>query len=309
MNTSIVSVQHVSKTYGTKKVLDDVCIEVPQGSIYGLLGPNGAGKTTLIRIINQITGPDEGTVLFKGEPLNNSHIFQVGYLPEERGLYKKMEIFDQLMYFARLKGLGNNEAAKRINNWFEKFDIASWKKKKIEDLSKGMQQKVQFIATVLHNPELLILDEPFTGLDPVNADLIRDEIIALKNKGTSIIFSTHRMESVESLCDAIALLNLSKKVLDGKTADIKKQYASNIFEVSLEAQDNPVELPAPFEIKQQNTFERVTHLEVSMPRDHTNVFLQTLLPKCTVLSFQEKIPSINDIFKMKVAETGGALSH
>ncbi len=306
---SILSVQHVTKIYGSKKVLDDVSIEVPQGSIYGLLGPNGAGKTTLIRIINQITGPDEGSVFFKGEALNSNHIHNVGYLPEERGLYKKMEIFDQLMYFARLKGLNSSEASQRIRYWFEKFDIMSWKKKKIEDLSKGMQQKVQFIATVLHNPELLILDEPFTGLDPVNADLIRDEIIALKNQGTSIIFSTHRMESVESLCDSIALLNLARKVLDGKTADIKKQYASNLFEVTIEANDTPVILPTPFEIQQQQTNGKVTHLEVTMPRDHTIVFLQTLLPTHTILSFQEKVPSINDIFKLKVAETGGTLSH
>ncbi len=210
---NILSVEEVSKAYTNKIALNKVSINIPQGSIYGLLGPNGAGKTTLIRIINQITAPDSGKVFFKDEPLGSKHIFKIGYLPEERGLYKKMEIADQMLYFSQLKGLSRNEATKRIKYWFEKFEIMSWKNKKIEDLSKGMQQKIQFIATIIHQPELLILDEPFTGLDPINADLIRDEILELKKQGTSVIFSTHRMESVESLCDSIALINLSNKVL------------------------------------------------------------------------------------------------
>ena len=228
---NILEVDQVSKFYTGKTALNKVSISIPEGTIYGLLGPNGAGKTTLIRIINQITGPDEGSVKFREEALGNQHIFRIGYLPEERGLYKKMEIADQMLYFAQLKGLTRNDATKRIKYWFEKFEIMSWKNKKIEDLSKGMQQKIQFIATIIHQPELLILDEPFTGLDPVNADLIRDEILEMKKQGTSVIFSTHRMESVETLCDYIALINLSNKVLDGKTSEIKKPNRFRSFAI------------------------------------------------------------------------------
>jgi ABC-2 type transport system ATP-binding protein len=305
---NILSVQNVTKVYTNKTALNQVSINIPEGSIYGLLGPNGAGKTTLIRIINQITAPDEGKIFFKDQPLGNEHIFKIGYLPEERGLYKKMEIADQMLYFAQLKGLTKAEAAKRIKYWFEKFEIMSWKNKKIEDLSKGMQQKVQFIATIIHEPELLILDEPFTGLDPVNADLIRDEILELKKKGTSVIFSTHRMESVETLCDYIALINLSNKVLDGKTSDIKKQYSSNTFNVVLEGEHKDIILPANSEIRFQNFISGNTELEIAIHQGNTNSVLHELLPYYTILQFIEKIPSINDIFKLKVAETGGVLA-
>jgi ABC-2 type transport system ATP-binding protein len=304
---SILSIRNVSKYYGDKKVLNQISLEVPKGSIYGLLGPNGAGKTTLIRIINQITGPDEGEVIFNGEQLGLKHIFEIGYLPEERGLYKKMQIADQMLYFARLKGLSKAEALKRIRYWFDKFNIMSWKSKKIEDLSKGMQQKIQFIATILHNPQLLILDEPFTGLDPVNADLIRDEIIELKKNGTTVIFSTHRMESVEYLCDNIALLNLANKVLDGSTKEIKRQYSRNLYHIVLQGEIENVNLDPVFVIENKAYTHGTTQISVIMPPGQNNALLANLMRSYSILEFNEKIPLINDIFKMKVAETGGVM--
>jgi ABC-2 type transport system ATP-binding protein len=222
----MLSVKNIVKQYASHRALDDVSLEVEKGKIFGLLGPNGAGKTSLIRIITQITAPDSGTVTINGQRLNVDHIAQIGYLPEERGLYKKMEIGEQILYLARLKGLSSQEATKRIRYWFEKLDMQSWWNKKVEDLSKGMQQKVQFVATVLHNPELIILDEPFSGFDPVNADIIKNEILELNRQGATFIFSTHRMESVEELCDNIALIHQSKKILDGTVADIKSTYRS-----------------------------------------------------------------------------------
>src|ERR1700755_153077 len=220
----MLSIRNIVKQYEGHRALNDVSLEVERGTVYGLLGPNGAGKTSLIRIINQITAPDSGEVLFNGEKLNQSHITRIGYLPEERGLYKKMEIGEQMIYLARLKGLSRDEATTRLKSWFKKLDMESWWKKKIEELSKGMQQKAQFVATVLHEPDLIILDEPFSGFDPVNAETIKNEIIELNKKGATILFSTHRMESVEELCDAIALLNLSQKILDGKIKTIKDAY-------------------------------------------------------------------------------------
>ncbi len=305
---NILEVDQVSKFYTGKTALNKVSIAIPEGAIYGLLGPNGAGKTTLIRIINQITGPDEGTVKFREEALGNQHIFSIGYLPEERGLYKKMEIADQMLYFAQLKGLTRNDATKRIKYWFEKFEIMSWKNKKIEDLSKGMQQKIQFIATIIHQPELLILDEPFTGLDPVNADLIRDEILEMKKQGTSVIFSTHRMESVETLCDYIALINLSNKVLDGKTSEIKKQYSKNTYHIALQGVHQDILLPEGSQIMNLTTSVDKTDLEVSLLNNNTNAILNHLMQTYTIVNFSEKIPSINDIFKQRVAETGGVLA-
>src|SRR5690606_14902913 len=212
----MLEINHIVKQYAGHRALDDVSARVEKGTIFGLLGPNGAGKTSLIRIINQITAPDSGEIYFDGERLNPSHIERIGYLPEERGLYKKMEIGEQMLYLARLKGLSKHEAASRIRHWFEKMEMQSWWNKKVEDLSKGMQQKVQFVATVIHQPDLIILDEPFSGFDPVNANLIKEEILALNRNGATIIFSTHRMESVEELCDSIILINKSKKILDGK---------------------------------------------------------------------------------------------
>ena len=304
---NILSVNNVTKKYTNKVALNDVSVQIPEGKIYGLLGPNGAGKTTLIRIINQITAPDSGTVFYKDEPLGPSHIFNIGYLPEERGLYKKMEIAEQMLYFAQLKGLSRSEASKRLRFWFEKFDIMSWKDKKIEDLSKGMQQKIQFIATVLHQPALLILDEPFTGLDPINADLILDEILALKKSGTAVIFSTHRMESVEMLCDHIALFNLSRKVLDGKTADIKKHYAESKYALTIAGKHELINIPSEYQVNHIQILGDKTQLEVKLLEGNTNSMLEVLLSNYTILSFTEIIPTINDIFKLKVAETGGII--
>ena len=225
----MISIRNIVKQYDNHRALDDVSMEVETGKVFGLLGPNGAGKTSLIRIINQITGPDSGEVLFNGQKLNQDHISKIGYLPEERGLYKKMEIGDQIVYLARLKGLSEHEAKTRARKWFKKLDIESWWTKKIEELSKGMQQKAQFVATVIHEPELIILDEPFTGFDPVNAEIIKNEILELNSKGATIIFSTHRMESVEELCDGIALLHKSHKILDGKVKEIRNRSRTGTY--------------------------------------------------------------------------------
>jgi ABC-2 type transport system ATP-binding protein len=227
----MISIRNIVKEYAKHRALDNVSMEIERGKIFGLLGPNGAGKTSLIRIINQITAPDSGEIFFNNEKLNQSHINKIGYLPEERGLYKKMEIGEQMLYLAQLKGLNKVEAIKRIKYWFEKMEMNQWWNKKVEDLSKGMQQKVQFVATVLHEPELIILDEPFSGFDPVNAEIIKDEILELNKKGSTIIFSTHRMESVELLCDHIALLNKSHKILDGSLKDIKNSYRNQTFKI------------------------------------------------------------------------------
>ena len=229
----ILIANKVVKNFGNFKALNEVSISVPKGSIFGLLGPNGAGKTTFIRIINQITMPDEGEVFFDGRKLKPEDVHSIGYLPEERGLYKRMKVGEQALYLAQLKGMSKNDAKKKLKEWFDKFDIGPWWNKKVEELSKGMAQKVQFIITVLHEPKLLIFDEPFSGFDPINANLIKDEILNLKKKGASIIFSTHRMESVEELCEYIALIHESNKVLDGKLLDIKKQFKTNTFEVGL----------------------------------------------------------------------------
>src|SRR5690606_13221295 len=223
------SLQNIIKQYANHRALDDVSIDIPEGKIFGLLGPNGAGKTSLIRIINQITAPDSGKIYFDNELLSPKHIEQIGYLPEERGLYRKMKVGEQMIYLAQLKGLSKTEARKKLSYWFKKLDMATWWDKRIEDLSKGMQQKVQFIATILHDPKLIILDEPFSGFDPVNAQIIQEEILELNKNGATIIYSTHRMETVEELCDNIALINKSKKILDGAVKEIKKQYQNQSF--------------------------------------------------------------------------------
>ena len=232
---NLLSIDSVSKHYGNFTALNNVSLNVKEGSIFGLLGPNGAGKTTLIRIINQITRPDEGKILFNNEPLNINHIRDIGYLPEERGLYPKMNIGDQAVYLAQLKGLQRDAAKSELRKWFDKFGIEDWWNRKVTELSKGMAQKVQFIVTVLHKPKLLIFDEPFSGFDPINANIIKDEILDLRNKGATIIFSTHRMESVEELCEDIALINKSNKILDGNLDDIKTKYKTNIYEVGVSA--------------------------------------------------------------------------
>src|ERR1700761_1332960 len=249
----MLSIRNIVKQYAGHTALNDVSLEVEQGKIFGLLGPNGAGKTSLIRIINQITAPDSGEVYFDGEKLNQSHINRIGYLPEERGLYKKMEIGEQMIYLARLKGLSRDEATKRLKLWFDKLGMETWWKKKIEELSKGMQQKAQFVATVLHEPDLIILDEPFSGFDPVNAEIIKDEILELNEKGKTILFSTHRMESVEELCDSIALINKSHKILDGTVREIKNSYRSATYMVEYIGSKLTFDGSQPFSVDEEVT--------------------------------------------------------
>ncbi len=304
---NILEAKGVSKQFGDHVALKKVSLHIPKNSIYGLLGPNGAGKTTLIRIINQITYPDSGEVLFDGEPLQPSHVATIGYLPEERGLYKSMKVGEQALYLAQLKGLSKSEAKKRLKFWFDKLEIGDWWGKKIQELSKGMAQKIQFIVTVLHEPKLLIFDEPFSGFDPINANIIKEEILELKEKGTSIIFSTHRMESVEELCEYIALIHQSEKILDGKLSDIKKAYKNNIFNVGLEV-DNPElilqDLREKFTIKTPDFCNTEKHLDfvVQLPTKETGDFLNYVSSKSNVTQFVETIPSANDIFIRTIEE-------
>ena len=306
----ILTIDHVTKKYASQLAIDDVSMNIPQQSVFGLLGPNGAGKTSLIRIITQITAPDSGRILFEGKPLNAEHISMMGYLPEERGLYKKMEVGEQALYLAQLKGLSRAEAMKRLKFWFEKFEMQTWWKKKIEELSKGMAQKVQFITTILHEPKFLILDEPFTGFDPINAELVKNELIALKEKGTTIILSTHRMESVEELCTHIALINRAKKILEGSVKDIRKTYKSNTFEIQYNG--NKIgftnALWAGFELldlKEDNDHS-VAHVKM-LNNQSPNDLLHLLLPHVQLIGFREIIPSMNDIFIQKVGQNEEAV--
>lgn len=302
---SILSAQNIVKKYANHTALNDVSLEIPKQSVFGLLGPNGAGKTSLIRIINQITGPDNGTVLFEGERLSPKHIEQIGYLPEERGLYKKMKVGEQALYLAQLKGLSGAEARKRLKIWFEKFEINSWWNKKIEELSKGMQQKVQFIVTVLHEPRLVILDEPFSGFDPINANLIKNEILNLRNQGTTVLFSTHNMGSVEELCDHIALINKSQKILDGSVKDIRKQNKSNIYELTFKGNMMGFTnaMWAGAELIQHTTDDDMNSVRVKLiGKTTSNDLLQAVLPAVEIQSFKEIIPSMNDIFISKVKD-------
>ncbi|MBS1505418.1 MAG: ATP-binding cassette domain-containing protein [Bacteroidetes bacterium] len=290
-------VKGVTKQYAEHKALDNVSITIPEQSIFGLLGPNGAGKTTLIRIINQIINSDSGEVLVFGEKLKPQHVEIIGYLPEERGLYKKMKVGDQLLYLAQLKGLSRKDALARIKVWLEKFEIKDWWNKKVEDLSKGMAQKVQFISTVLHEPKLIILDEPFSGFDPVNAELITEKILELKANGSTIIFSTHRMETVESLCDHIALINKSKKILEGPKKSVKEQYRSNTFLV--EHRGNHFALPSEkYELKKQSVIEDGLFSSTIQAKGDIkgNQLIRDLIDLTEVYSFQEKLPSMADIF-------------
>lgn len=296
----MLSVKNIVKQYATHRALDDVSLEVEKGKIFGLLGPNGAGKTSLIRIITQITAPDSGEVFFNGERLNSNHISQIGYLPEERGLYKKMEIGEQVLYLSKLKGLNTNEATKRIRYWFEKLEMKDWWNKKVEDLSKGMQQKVQFVATVLHQPELIILDEPFSGFDPVNADIIKNEILELNKNGATFIFSTHRMESVEELCDNIALINKSHKILDGAVDDIKASYKSNTYWVAYEG-DYTLTNNEIYDVLQTETAKGQTLVKLKLQENRcANEALTKLLPHVNIHRLDEVIPTMNDIFIEKV---------
>ena len=300
---SILSAQPIVKKYSTHTALNDVSIEIPQQSIFGLLGPNGAGKTSLIRIINQITGPDEGNVLFEGQPLSPKHIEQIGYLPEERGIKKKMKVGEQALYLAQLKGMSNADAKKKLKHWFEKFEMMTWWDKKVEELSKGMQQKVQFIVTVLHEPKLLILDEPFSGFDPINASLIKDEILNLKKQGATILFSTHNMGSVEELCDNIALINRSQKILDGSVKEIRKQNKSNIYELTFKGTligfTNAMWSGA--KLVEHTIDDDINTARVRLLGNTTpNELLQSILPAVELVSFKEIIPNMNDIFISKV---------
>ena len=297
----VLEVQSVSKSYSHHKALDDVSLSVPEGEIFGLLGPNGAGKTSLIRIINQITMPDQGDILFKGNYLSNDHIKSIGYLPEERGLYKKMKVGEQALYLAQLKGLSTAEAKTALKEWFQKFDIEPWWDKTVEDLSKGMAQKVQFITTVLHRPKLLIFDEPFSGFDPINANIIKDEIIKLKEQGTSIIFSTHRMESVEELCDHIALIDKSKKILDGPVQQIQENFKQQIYTVDVSSSnlDFLNILPEPFKLVNKNNYQADIQILNQTPASD---LIRFLLDKSDIKAFEEKIPTINEIFIRTVQE-------
>lgn len=300
---NILEAKNIVKRYANHTALNDVSLAIPSQSIFGLLGPNGAGKTSLIRIINQITGPDSGEVFFEGERLAPKHIGQIGYLPEERGLYKKMEVGEQALYLAQLKGMSKAEAKKKLKYWFEKFEIGGWWNKKVEELSKGMQQKVQFIVTVLHEPKLLILDEPFSGFDPINANIIKNEILDLKKQGSTILFSTHNMGSVEELCDYIALINKSEKVLDGSVKEIRKQFRSNEYEIefvgSLMGFTNALWTGA--ELIEHVTEDEVCKARVKLLGKTTaNDLLQSIIPVSKIQSFREIIPSMNDIFIQKV---------
>jgi ABC-2 type transport system ATP-binding protein len=295
----ILEVKNIHKNYASHVALKDVSLVVEPQKIFGLLGPNGAGKTSLIRIINQITGPDSGQVLFNGEPLSPKHVDFIGYLPEERGLYKKMSVGEQVMYLAQLKGLKKADAKTKLQQWFKKFEIESWWDKKVEELSKGMQQKVQFIVTVLHEPKLLILDEPFSGFDPINAQLIKNEILELRDKGATIIFSTHNMGSVEELCDNIALINKAEKLLDGSVKDIRKQYKSNTYQITFKGNlmGFTNALWAGAELLDKKSDDDVHSVTVKLLRQNKpNDLLQAVLSTAEILSFQEVVPSMNDIF-------------
>lgn len=288
--------KNIVKQYGDYRALNDVSIKVSKGCIYGLLGPNGAGKTTLIRIINRITAPDEGEVLIDGRPYHKKDIYNIGYLPEERGLYKKMEVEEQALFLAQLKGLSKKEAKERLDYWFKKFDIESWAKKKIEELSKGMQQKVQFITTVIHDPELLILDEPFSGFDPVNAELLKNEILELKEKGKTIILSTHNMESVESLCDEISLINKAHVVLQGNVSEIRKSYKTNTFILKLAGTDFNFDSNLFSVISKSEERESITlHIHKEETVSNTEL-LRGIIDKYEVISFEEELPTMNDVF-------------
>jgi ABC-2 type transport system ATP-binding protein len=299
----ILSAQNIVKRYANHTALDDVSLDIPPQSIFGLLGPNGAGKTSLIRIINQITGPDTGTVLFEGQKLSPKHIENIGYLPEERGLYKKMEVGEQALYLAQLKGMPKAEAKRKLKEWFEKFEMDAWWNKKVEELSKGMQQKVQFIVTVLHEPKLLILDEPFSGFDPINANLIKNEILKLKEKGSTILFSTHNMGSVEELCDYIALINKSKKILDGSVKEIRKQYKSNTYEFEFTGNMMGFTNALWTFGKLGDHYMEGENCKAQVqltPGSKANQLLESVLKVVDIHSFREIIPSMNDIFIAKV---------
>ena len=296
----LLTVEHVTKQYAAHTALNDVSLTIPEGSVYGLLGPNGAGKTTLIRIINRITAPDSGRVLFDGHEIAPEDVYRIGYLPEERGLYKKMKVGEQALFFARLKGLSRRDAMARLKVWFEKFGIQSWWDKKVEELSKGMAQKVQFIVTVLHEPELLIFDEPFSGFDPINANLLKEEILALRDKGATIIFSTHNMSSVEEICDHITLINKSRNILSGRVDDIRRRHGANIFEVAYRGDEEALRRAVAgrceiLEGAAEESVYRTLKLHVASD-DEVRAVIAAVNEAVELRSFREIIPSMNDIF-------------
>ena len=296
----LLRVDNIVKRYANHTALDRINITTNKGEIFGLLGPNGAGKTSLIRIINQITGPDEGKVYLEGKPITRDDISSIGYLPEERGLYKKMKVRDQVLYFAQLKGLDKRTAKKKIEEWFEKFDITAWYDKKVEELSKGMAQKIQFIITVLHEPKLLILDEPFSGFDPINAQLIRDEIINLKKNGASILLSTHNMSSVEEICDSIALIDKSKLMLHGKLSDIKKEFRSHTYAIQFKGMmfgfANALFASFALEHSEQLDSDRAIAYVRLLKGNTLNDLLKTVMPIVEIESVNEVVPTMNEIF-------------
>ncbi|MBI9065807.1 MAG: ATP-binding cassette domain-containing protein [Salinivirgaceae bacterium] len=301
---SIFQAKQVDKMFANHQALKQVSIDVDEGEIFGLLGPNGAGKTTLIRIINQITAPDNGELVFKGRPLHKNDVYNIGYLPEERGLYKKMKVGEQAIYLARLKGLSRSEAIKKLKFWFDKFEIIPWWDRKVEELSKGMQQKIQFIVTILHDPTLLIFDEPFSGFDPINANLLKQEILTLKKNGATIIFSTHNMGSVEEICDSIALINKAEKILDGKVEDVKQQFKTNMFECNYEGDYEKVSslVENKLQIIEHKQNHSMHYLKAEFSGDETNNdFLNLLIPNVKIVSFNEVVPTMDDIF-IKVVE-------
>lgn len=295
---NLLSLSHLHKVYGDYAATNDVSFNIPKGSIFGMLGPNGAGKTTLIRMITQITFPDSGTILFNGEKLREAHNNRVGYMPEERGLYKTMKVYEHLLYLARLKDLSAAEASKRVLFWMEKFDIGNWRNKKIEELSKGMAQKIQFISTVIHEPELLILDEPFSGLDPINAKLIEDEIYDLRKKGCTIIFSTHRMEQVEEICDSIVLINKGKKILEGGVAELKQRFKENKFRVQFEGA-----LPADFTEKFAPLSVNENEALVQSKQSSNEVLRYFVDRHITITGYNEVLPGLNEIFITAVKQS------
>lgn len=305
--STLLEVNKVVKRYGDYVALNEVSLTVPQGSIYGLLGPNGAGKTSLIRIINQITLPDSGEIILDGEKLQAKHVQYIGYLPEERGLYQSMKVGEQCLYLAQMKGLSKAEAKKQLEYWFDRLGIQGWWNKKIQELSKGMAQKIQFVVCVLHKPKLLIFDEPFSGFDPVNANIIKEEILALRDQGATIIFSTHRMESVEELCDHIALIHKSNKLIEGRLEDVKREFKTNSFEVGI-LSDNVeglmYDITQKFTVGPANfkSLNKELKLEIQLGNALPNALLNVLTQRGQVTHFVEKIPSVNDIFIQTVSK-------
>lgn len=295
--------KNVVKQYAQHLALNDVSIQVPKGTVFGLLGPNGAGKTTLIRIITRITAPDSGEVLIQGRPSVNEDVYNIGYLPEERGLYKKMKVGEQAMYLAQLRGLSKKDAHEQLMIWFQRFDIMNWYNRKVEELSKGMQQKVQFISTVIHNPDLLIFDEPFSGFDPVNAEIVKNEMLRLKDEGKTIILSTHNMESVEALCDNIALINKSQVVLQGKVFEIRKEHRPDIFRFRLRADDFDFEHPA-FTVLSKEPYHEFIDIRIKKQSEmENNELAKIIFDQFDVVSYDEELPTMNDIFIKTVTST------